>query len=175
MSQTHTTRVEARLAESGHAIPDTPKPAADYVPWTRAGATVYVAGQIPVLAGKIQAEGKVGQDLSTEEAQGVAAVCARNAIAVLRDAAAGNGTDLDGVRIVRIGVFVASAPGFTEQHLVANGASGVFAAAFGEPGIHARSAVGVAELPLGVPVEVEVIAELTHLQETRGGAVRPGA
>lgn len=152
--------VESRLAQLGHELPAAPPPAANYVPWTRAGETIYVSGQIPMVAGELQAVGKVGTQYDLEEAQAVAAICARNAIAVLKEAAADAGKTLDDLRVVRISGFVNVAEGFTDIHLVTNGASDVIAAAFGERGIHARSAVGMAELPLGVPFELEVIAAL---------------
>lgn len=152
-------QVETRLRTLGHAVPDVPKPAANYVPWTISGNTVYVAGQIPVAGGKIQATGKVGTDHTTEQAQGIAQICALNIVGVLKAAAAEAGKTLDDVRVVRLSGFVNTAPGFTDIHVVTNGASDLIAEAFGEHGIHARSAVGVAELPLGVPVEVEAIAE----------------
>lgn len=154
--------MERRLAALGHTIPPAPKAAANYVPWTRAGSTIYVAGQIPVADGKVQATGKVGPGgaHTLEEAQAIARLCARNVIAVLRAAAEEAGKTLDAVRIVRLGGFVNCAPGFTDIHLVTNGASDLIAAAFGERGKHARSAVGMAELPLDVPFELEAIAVL---------------
>lgn len=155
-------QVEARLEETGHALPEPPKPAANYVPWTRAGDTVYVAGQIPVVAGEVQATGKVGDGgaHSLEEAQAIAALCARNVIAVLKEAAEAAGKSLDDVQVVRLSGFVNCAPGFTDIHLVTNGASDLIALAFGDRGVHARSAVGMAELPLDVPFELEAIAVL---------------
>ncbi|MGB1586331.1 MAG: RidA family protein [Thermoplasmatota archaeon] len=152
--------VEKRLKELGHEIPDVPKPAANYVPWTTSGKTVYVAGQIPVVAGEIIAKGKVGKKHNTEAAQKIAQVCALNVIGVLKAAAAEKKKSLDKVRVVRLSGFVNTAKGFTDVHLVTNGASDLIAAAFGEKGIHARSAVGMAELPLDVPFELEAIAEL---------------
>ncbi len=165
-------QVEARLREAGFEVPAPPKPAANYVPWTRSGQTVYVAGQVPFVDGKLAGTGHVGADVSLEQAQELAGVCARNAMAVLKEAAEANGTTLDRVRVVRASVFVAAAAGFTDIHVVANGASDLLAAAFGEQGIHARSAVGVAELPLGVPVEVEVIGEFL---DPVAGNLRAGA
>lgn len=153
-------QVEARLQALGHTVPAPPAPAANYVPWTRAGDTVYVAGQIPVVAGEVKAGGKVGSDLTLEEAQGVARICALNVVAVLKAAAEAAGKTLDDVRVVRLSGFVNVAPGFTDIHLVTNGASDLVAKAFGERGVHARSAVGMAELPLGVPFELEAIALL---------------
>ncbi len=152
-------QVEARLKDMGHEVPDVPKPAANYVPWTIAGNTVYVAGQIPVQGGEIQATGKVGDGgHSTEEAQRIAQICGLNVIGVLKAAAAEVGKTLDDLRVVRMSGFVNTAPGFTDVHLVTNGASDLIADAFGEKGIHARSAVGMAELPLDVPFELEAIA-----------------
>ena len=151
------TEVEKRLAAAGHQIPPAPKPQAAYIPWTRTGNTLYVAGQIPTRDGKPVRTGKVGAEVSLADAQAVARVCALNAIAVLKDAVGGK---LDKVRILKTVNFVAVAPGFTDVHVVANGASELFALAFGDKGRHARSSVGVAELPFGVPFEVELIAEL---------------
>ncbi|MCA1818990.1 MAG: RidA family protein [Thermoplasmatota archaeon] len=149
--------VEKRLAAAGHQVPPPPKPAAAYVPWTRSGKTVYVAGQIPVLDGKPVRTGKVGRDVGLQDALAVARVCALNAVAALKDASGGQ---LDKVRILKTVNFCNCAPGFTDIHLVANGASELFVLAFGEKGKHARSSVGMAELPLDVPFEVEVIAEI---------------
>lgn len=159
MTQVHATEVEARLEKMGHTVPAVPKPAANYVPWSTAGNTIYVAGQIPVVGGDVQATGKVGDGgHSLEEGQRIAQVCALNAIGVLKAAAAEAGKDLDDLRVVRLSGFVNTAPGFTDVHLVTNGASDLIGAAFGDKGVHARSAVGMAELPLDVPFELEVIA-----------------
>jgi enamine deaminase RidA (YjgF/YER057c/UK114 family) len=151
--------VEKRLKAMGHEIPDVPKPAANYVPWTISGKTIYVAGQIPVLNGEIQATGKVGRQHNTEAAKKIAEICALNVIGVLKAAAKEKKKTLDKVRVVRLSGFVNTAKGFTDIHLVTNGASDLIAQAFGEMGIHARSAVGMAELPLNVPFELEAIAE----------------
>lgn len=159
MAQVQTTQVEERLAQQGLEVPDVPKPAANYVPWTISGNTVYVAGQIPVLGGKVQATGKVGKDHDVAAAQAIARMCALNVVGVLKAAAAEKGKTLDDVRVVRMSGFVNCAPGFTDIHIVTNGASDLIAAAFGKRGIHARSAVGMAELPLDVPFELEAIAE----------------
>lgn len=156
----HMSLVESRLQDLGHDLPAPPAPAANYVPWTRSGDTIYVAGQIPVVAGKLQATGKVGLDHDLAAAQEVAKICALNVVAVLKEAAEAAGKSLDDVRVVRLSGFVNCAPGFTDIHLVTNGASDLIAAAFGKQGIHARSAVGMYELPLGVPFEVECIAQL---------------
>ncbi len=149
--------VEKRLAAAGHQIPMPPKPAATYVPWTRAGKIVYVSGQVPLVDGKAIRTGKVAKDVSVVDAQALARVCALNAIAILKEASGGK---LDKVRILKTVNFTAASPGFTDVHVVANGASELFVLAFGEKGKHARSSIGVAELPFNVPFEVEVVAEL---------------
>ncbi len=150
-------QVEARLTAAGHAVPPASKPAAAYIPWTKTGNLIFIAGQIPMRDGKPARTGHVGKDLTLAEGQEMARICALNAIAVLKEAAGG---DLDRLRLLKTVNFVAVAPGFTDIHLVANGASELFALAFGDKGKHARSAVGVPALPLNVPFEVEVIAEL---------------
>lgn len=155
--------VETRLAEAGMHLPSPPPPAAAYVPYSISGSTIYVSGQIPMVEGQLSATGKVGDasvgaahDLAS--AQAVAQTCALNVIAVLKEAAASAGKTLDDVRVVRLSGFVNVAPGFTDIHLVTNGASLLIHQAFGDRGVHARSAVGMAELPLGVPFELEAIA-----------------
>jgi enamine deaminase RidA (YjgF/YER057c/UK114 family) len=146
-----------RLAELGLKLPSVVPPVAAYVPAVRTGNLVYTSGQLPMADGALLATGKVGADVDPDEAKRLAQVCALNALAAI-DAAAG----LDNViRIVKVVGFVASAPGFTGQPGVVNGASELFGAVFAEAGQHARSAVGVAELPLDAPVEVEVIAEVS--------------
>ena len=148
---------EARLVELGIELPQPSPPIASYVPYVIAGSTIFISGQIPMRDGALPRTGLVGQDLTQEEAVEEARACAINALAQLRAAA----SSLDHIsRIVKLTVFVASAPGFRAQPFVANGASDLLVEVFGEDGRHARSAVGVAELPLGAPVEVEVIAEL---------------
>src|SRR5580693_2106337 len=128
-----------------------------YVPAVRTGSYVYVSGQLPVVDGKLPATGKVGDAVSAQDAAGLARTCALNALAAAAEAAGG----LDAiVRIVKVLGFVASAPGFNGQPQVVNGASELLIEVFGEAGRHARSAVGVAELPLDAPVEVELIAEV---------------
>lgn len=149
---------EARLKELGLQLPDAPKPLASYVPFVRTGDLVYVSGQVPIRGGQVTHVGKVGAEVDVEAAQEAAAVCAKNALAVLRQAAGGS---LDNVvRIVKITGFVAAAKGFTDIPLVVNGASDLLFEVFGEAGRHARAAVGAAELPLGVPVEIELIAQV---------------
>jgi len=146
-----------RLAELGMTLPPVTAPLAAYVPAVRTGAYVYVSGQVPVVDGKLPATGKVGAEVSPADAAGLARTCALNAIAAAAAAAGG----LDRIRrIVKVTGFVASAPGFNGQPQVVNGASELLIEVFGEQGRHARSAVGVAELPLGAPVEVELIAEV---------------
>ena len=150
--------VEDRLAALGRAVPDVAPPVADYVPAARTDSLVYTSGQLPLVAGSLMGTGKVGADVSPEQAAAMAAQCALNAIAAVR-AVIG---DLDRVtRVVKVVGFVASAPGFTGQPAVMNGASELLAAAFGEAGRHARSAVGVAVLPMDAPVEVEIIVEIS--------------
>ena len=145
-----------RLAELGIPLPEVVKPVAAYVPAVRTGSLVYTAGQIPMVAGSPAGLGKVGAEVSTEEAQQYARICALNAVAAV-DSLVG----LDSiVRVVKVVGFVASAEGFTGQPGVVNGASELLGEVFGEAGQHARSAVGVAELPLGVPVEVELVVEV---------------
>jgi enamine deaminase RidA (YjgF/YER057c/UK114 family) len=146
----------AKLAELGITLPDVVPPVAAYVPAVQSGKHVYVSGQVPIADGKLLATGKVGAGVSPEQAKDLAERCAVNALAAI-DALVG----LENVvKIVKVTGFVASAEGFTGQPGVINGASELFGAVFGEAGQHARSAVGVAELPLGAPVEVEVIVEV---------------
>ncbi|GAA2352740.1 putative endoribonuclease [Catellatospora methionotrophica] len=145
-----------KLAELGLKLPEVVPPVAAYVPALRSGNHVYVSGQLPMADGKLLATGKVGAEISAEQAKELAARCALNGLAALEWL-----VGLDKVvRIVKVVGFVASAPGFTGQPGVINGASELFGAVFGEAGKHARSAVGVGELPLGSPVEVELIAEV---------------
>jgi enamine deaminase RidA (YjgF/YER057c/UK114 family) len=150
-------RVLARLAELGLSLPPVAKPVAAYVPAVRSGALVWSSGQLPFVDGELPATGKVGADVDPEEAAGLARICALNAIAAV-GAEIG---DLDRVRrVVKVVGFVASAPSFTGQPAVINGASGLLGDVFGDAGRHARSAVGVAVLPLDAPVEVEVVVEV---------------
>ena len=150
-------RAEERLRELGIELPEPPEPVASYIPWVIAGGLIFVSGQIPSRNGGLPRTGRVGAELTVEEGAEEARFCALNVLAQLRGAA---GTlDMIG-RIVRLGVFVASAPGFTHQPAVANGASDLMKDVFGDAGTHARAAVGVSELPLGAPVEVDAIATL---------------
>jgi enamine deaminase RidA (YjgF/YER057c/UK114 family) len=146
-----------RLAALGLTLPPVTTPVAAYVPAVRTGAYIYVSGQVPVADGKLVATGKVGAEVSAGDAAGMARTCALNALAAAAAVAGG----LEGIRrIVKVTGFVASAPGFTGQPQVINGASELLIEVFGEDGRHARSAIGVAELPLNAPVEVELIAEV---------------
>jgi enamine deaminase RidA (YjgF/YER057c/UK114 family) len=146
-----------RLRELGHELPSVPTPAGSYVPATRSGNLIFTAGQLPFVDGTLTLTGKVGESVTPEEAQDAARLCALNALAAAASAADG----LDNIgRVVKVTGFVASAEGFTGQPGVINGASDFLGEVFGEAGRHARSAVGVAELPLGSPVEVELILEL---------------
>ena len=146
----------ARLAELGLTLPSVVPPLASYVPAVQSGNYVYVSGQLPMVDGKLPYVGKVGAEVTVEQGAELARYCALNALAAI-DALVGLGRL---VKIVKLTGFVASAEGFTGQPAVVNGASNLFGDVLGELGRHARSAVGVAELPLGAPVEVEVIAEI---------------
>jgi enamine deaminase RidA (YjgF/YER057c/UK114 family) len=147
---------KARLKEQGIELPQVVAPLAAYVPAVRTGNLVYTAGQLPFVDGKLPVTGKVGVDVSPEVGKTLARVCALNALAAV-DALVG----LDAVtQVVKVVGFVASASGFHGQPSVINGASELLAEVFGGNGVHARSAVGVAELPLDAPVEVELIVEV---------------
>ena len=146
-----------RLAALGLTLPPVTAPVAAYVPAVRTGTYVYTSGQLPTVDGKLPAVGKVGDEVSAQDAAGMARTCALNAVAAAASAAGG----LEAIRrIVKVTGFVASAPGFSGQPQVINGASELLIEVFGEDGKHARSAIGVAELPLNAPVEVELIAEV---------------
>ncbi|MGY2747624.1 RidA family protein [Arthrobacter sp. UYCu723] len=148
--------LRGRLAKLGLELPDIPKTVAAYVPAVRVGNTVYTSGQLPLREGKMSAVGKVGSDVSVETAADLARTCVLNALA-----AAGALGDLDQARILKVTGFVASAAGFNGQPAVVNGASELLLELFGARGEHARSAVGVAELPMDAPVEVEIIVEFS--------------
>ncbi|HWT47636.1 MAG TPA: RidA family protein [Mycobacterium sp.] len=146
----------ARLGQLGVALPEVVVPLASYVPAVRTGNLVYTAGQLPMEAGKLTRTGKVGAEVSLEEGKAMARICALNALAAV-DSLVG----IDAVtQVVKVVGFVASAPGFNGQPSVINGASDLLAEVFGDKGAHARSAVGVSELPLDAPVEVELIVEV---------------
>ena len=148
---------EERLAELGIDLPTPPAPAAAYVPFVRSGNLVFTAGQVAVGEQGLLAEGIVGRDVDLDTAVACARQCAINVLAQVK-AAVG---ELESVaRVVKLTVFVASAPDFTQQHLVANGASELIGEVFGEAGRHARSAVGAPSLPTNTPVEVEAVVEV---------------
>lgn len=146
----------ARLVELGITLPTPAAPLAAYVPAVRTGNMVYTSGQLPLIGGELTHAGKVGAEVSPEEANAAARTCALNALAAIHAL-----VGIDSVsRVVKVVGFVASADGFNGQPRVVNGASEFLSAVFGEAGSHARSAVGVAELPLDAPVEVELIVEV---------------
>jgi enamine deaminase RidA (YjgF/YER057c/UK114 family) len=148
---------EERIAGLGLAIPPVVKPVAAYTPAVRSGSFVYTSGQLPMVDGALPATGKVGAEVTAEQAKELAQVCALNAIAAVKSIVG----DLEQVvRVVKVVGFVASAPDFTGQPGVINGASELIGQVFGDSGVHARSAVGVAVLPLDAPVEVEMIVEV---------------
>jgi enamine deaminase RidA (YjgF/YER057c/UK114 family) len=148
--------VEGRLRSLGYELPPVPRPAGSYVPATRAGSLLFTAGQIPLKEG-LPYTGKVGQDISVEDAKEAARLCTLNALAAVK-AEAGS---LENVgRVVKVTGYIASVAGFNDQPQVMNGASDLIGELFGEKGLHARTAVGVAELPMNAPVEVEIIVEL---------------
>ena len=145
-----------RVRELGLTLPTVAAPAGAYIPARRSGSLVFTAGQLPLVDGALPATGKVGAEVTPEQAHDLARTCALNALAAV-DSLVG----LDAVAgVVKVVGFVASAPGFTGQPGVVNGASELLGDVFGDAGRHARSAVGVAELPLGAPVEVELVVEL---------------
>lgn len=151
--------IEAKLQELGIVLPEAPKPVAAYVPFVQSGDLVFTAGQIAIAGGEIKFKGKVGKEFSPEEGYQAARLCAINTLSVLK-AATGS---LDKVeQIVKVVVFVNSAAGFNAQPAVANGASELYQQVFGEKGRHARSAVGVSDLPLDTAVEVEVVARIAQ-------------
>lgn len=146
----------ARLVELGLTLPPVAAPLAAYVPAVRSGAQVLTSGQLPFVDGVLAATGKVGAQVSGEQGKELARTCALNALAAVHALV---GID-SVVRVVKVVGYVASAEGFTGQPGVVNGASELLGEVFGEAGVHARSAVGVAELPLGSPVEVELVVEV---------------
>lgn len=146
----------ARLAELGIELPAVAAPLAAYQPAVRSGNHVYTSGQLPIVDGNLVAAGKVGAEVTPEDAKALARTCALNAVAAV-DALVGINNV---VKVVKVVGFVASAPGFTGQPGVVNGASELLGDVFGAAGVHARSAVGVAELPINAPVEVEIVVEV---------------
>ncbi len=146
-----------RLAELRISLPPSPSPIGSYVPGIRTGNLVLVSGQLPFVDGKLTCVGKVGKDVALEQANAAARQAGLNALAIAAHTAGG----IDRiVQIVRLAVFVSSAPGFVDQPKVANGASDLMAEIFGEAGRHVRAAVGAAELPMNASVEVELMAEV---------------
>jgi enamine deaminase RidA (YjgF/YER057c/UK114 family) len=148
--------VSDKLAELGIELPAVVAPLAAYVPAVRTGNLVYTSGQLPMQAGELAGLGKVGADVTREQGKALARICALNALAAVHSL-----VGIDSVtRVVKVVGFVASAPGFNGQPGVINGASQLLGEVFGDAGAHARSAVGVSELPLNAPVEVELIVEV---------------
>ena len=152
---------EDRLRELGYELPPVPRPAGSYVPATRVGALLFTAGQLPFKDGRLPHTGKVGADVSVEDAKEAARLCALNALAAVK---AEVGTLENVRRVAKVTGYVASADGFNGQPEVMNGASHLLGRLLGEKGLHARTAVGVAELPLDAPVEVELTVELAEEQ-----------
>jgi enamine deaminase RidA (YjgF/YER057c/UK114 family) len=151
-------KIEARLAELGIELPQPTAPVANYVPYTISGNLVIVSGQVSVRGGKAEHVGKLGRDIDIPEGRQAARLCALNILAHLKTACGG---DLDRVkRVLRLGGFVNCMPEFTDMPQVVNGASDLMVEIFGDAGKHARAAVGVASLPLGVAVEVEAMFEI---------------
>jgi enamine deaminase RidA (YjgF/YER057c/UK114 family) len=149
--------VEQRLTELGYTLPASSKPLAAYIPAVQTGNLVFTSGQLPMVEGNLVQSGKVGSEVTPERAKELATICALNALAAIKMAIG----DLDKVkRVVKVVGFVASAPDFTGQPGVVNGASEFLGEVFQDAGIHARSAVGVAVLPLDAPVEIELIVEV---------------
>jgi enamine deaminase RidA (YjgF/YER057c/UK114 family) len=150
--------IESRLKDMGIELPVAAAPAANYVPYTQSGTTLYISGQLPMEAGKVAVTGLVGADVDVATAQRAAELCAINILAQVKAALGG---DLGRVRrVLKLNGFIASAPGFVEQHLVMNGASNLIANVLGDAGKHARAAVGMAALPFNAAVEVDAILEV---------------
>ena len=151
------TSIEQKIKDLGLELPETSKPLAAYIPAVKTGNLVFTSGQLPIVSGQLTKTGKVGSEVSPEEAKELARVCALNALAAIKMVIG----DLEKIkRIVKVVGFVSSAPNFTGQPAVINGASDFLGEVLGDRGIHARSAVGVAVLPLDAPVEVELIIEI---------------
>jgi enamine deaminase RidA (YjgF/YER057c/UK114 family) len=150
-------QIEQKIIELGFSLPETAKPLAAYIPAVQSGNLVFTSGQLPMIEGSLAETGKVGGSVSPERAKELATVCALNALAAVKTVIG----DLDRIkRIVKVVGFVSSVPEFSAQPAVFNGASEFLGAVFGDKGIHARSAVGVAVLPLDAPVEIELIVEV---------------
>jgi enamine deaminase RidA (YjgF/YER057c/UK114 family) len=150
--------IDGRLAALGISLPEAAAPAANYVPYVISGNLLFLSGQLPIEGGKVAVIGLVGGDVVLADAQRAAELCAINILAQAKAALSG---DLSRItRVVKLNGFVASAPGFVEQHLVINGASNLIANVLGDAGKHARAAVGVAQLPLNAAVEIDAILEI---------------
>jgi enamine deaminase RidA (YjgF/YER057c/UK114 family) len=149
--------IEEKLKAMGITLPETPKPMAAYIPAIQTGDLIFTSGQIPILKGELKYKGKLGAEISKQDGYEAARQCAINALSAIRSLI-GNLDKIE--QVIKVVGFVASANGFTEQPAVVNGASELLLAVFGEKGKHARSAIGVAELPLGVPVEVEMVVQV---------------
>ena len=149
--------IEEKIKELGFEVPDAPKPLAAYIPALKEDKLLFTAGQLPLVDGKLKYEGKLGKEVSLEEGQQAAQIAALNCLSALKSVAG----SLDNIaRIVKVTVFVNSTEDFTDQPKVANGASEFIGKAFGDAGKHVRSAVGVSQLPVNAPVEIEMIAKL---------------
>lgn len=149
--------VEEKIKELGYSVPEAPKPLAAYIPALKDGSLVYTAGQLPTASGELKFKGKLGKEITEEQGKQAAELCALNCLSVIKSVAG----SLDNIeRIIKVTAFINSAPGFTDQPKIANGASEFLVKIFGEEGKHVRSAVGVNELPLNAAVEVEIIAKL---------------
>ncbi len=149
--------IEEKIAQLGFSIPAAPKPLASYIPAIRTGDMVFTAGQLPMKDGSLAYKGKLGKELTEEDGKKAAQVCALNCLSVIK----GEIGNLDNIsNVIKLTVFVSSAEGFINHPQVANGASDLIKEIFGENGKHVRSAVGVAELPLGAPVEIEMIVKV---------------
>ena len=154
--------VESRLKNLGLTLSTPPKPVASYVPYTISGNQVFVSGQVPVSDGALKYVGKLGADFSVEVGQAAAQLCAINILSVLKEACGG---DLERVvRVLKVNVFVNATPDYDKQPEVANGASDLFVAVFGDAGRHARAAVGMGSLPRGVAVEVDAVFEISDIE-----------
>lgn len=157
--ETHMTdTIDGRLKSMGITLPEAAAPAANYVPFVISGNLLYLSGQLPIEGGKIAVTGLVGSDVALADAQRAAELCAINILAQAKSALGGDLSRI--VRVIKLNGFVASAPGFVEQHLVINGASNLIAGVLGEAGKHARAAVGMAALPLNAAVEIDAILEI---------------
>ena len=152
--------IDGRLAALGISLPEAAAPAANYVPYVISGNLLFLSGQLPIEGGKVAVIGLVGGDVALPDAQRAAELCAINILSQAKAALSGDLSRIS--RVVKLNGFVASAPGFVEQHLVINGASNLIANVLGEAGKHARAAVGMASLPLNAAVEIDAILEITQ-------------